>query len=138
MKKVIYSLLCAIAILLASNQTVLAESVIGTIDAPPGVANFNAQDTSGHNIGLLIFISNMLKFATVIAGIWVLFNFISAGFTYISASGNSSAYSKIGGKLLSSVAGLFLIAASYTIAAILGLIIFGDATFIINPQIPTI
>ncbi len=138
MKKVIYSLFFSILILFSSSQVVLAESVIGPIEEPPGVANFNAQDTRGHNIGLLIFVSNMLKFATAIAGLWVLFNFISAGFTYISASGDSGAYSKIGSKLLSSVAGLFLIAASYTIAGILGLIIFGDATYIISPKIPTI
>jgi hypothetical protein len=64
-------------------------------------------------------------------------NFILAGFTYITSADNPSAIEKIGTKLSSSVIGLAIIVASYTIAAVIGLILFGDATFIINPQIPS-
>ena len=64
-------------------------------------------------------------------------NFILAGFTYVTSSGDSGAIEKIGTKLTLSVVGLGIIVASYTIAAVLGLIIFGDANFIINPQIPS-
>jgi hypothetical protein len=108
-------------------------NVFGDIEAPPGVAELNA-DAEG--IGLLLFISNMIKLASIIAGVWVLFNFISAGFTYIT-SADSSAYSKIGEKLSMSVMGLVLIVASYTIIGIISLIIFGNPTYIINPEIPT-
>ena len=139
MKKIILSLALVLAVLFLNNQGVMAadESVFGAIEAPPGVAELNAQDESGNNIGLLIFISNMIKVVSIVAGVWVMFNFIIAGFTYITANGDSSAYSKIGEKLSLSVSGLVLIVAAYTIAGILGLIIFGDATYIINPQIPT-
>ena len=141
MKKIIFSLIFIFTVLFLSNQTVMAaeEGVFGQIDAPAGVSELNNQaGAAGNNIGLLIFISNMIKLASVIAGIWVMFNFIFAGFTYITANGDSSAYSKIGEKLSLSVSGLVLIVAAYTIAGILGLIIFGDATYIINPQIPTV
>lgn len=140
MKKIILSLALVLAVLFLNNQGVMAagESVFGAIEAPPGVAELNVQDTSGNNIGLLIFISNMIKVVSIVAGVWVMFNFIIAGFTYITANGDSSAYSKIGEKLSLSVSGLVLIVAAYTIAGILGLIIFGDATYIINPQIPTV
>ena len=110
-----------------------AENVFGNIEAPQGVAELNTQ---GGGIGLLLFISNMIKLASIIAGIWVLFNFIFAGFTYITSS-DSSAYAKIGEKLSMSVMGLVIIVAAYTIAGIIGLIIFNDPTYIINPKIPT-
>lgn len=137
MKKFIFSLLFTFAILLLSSQVIMAQgSVFGDIEAPAGVADFNDQ-AGESGIGLLIFISNMIKFSSVIAGIWVMFNFIFAGFTYVTSNGDSGAYSKIGEKLSLSVTGLVLIVAAYTIAGIISLIIFGDATYIINPQIPT-
>lgn len=114
------------------------DDVIGAIEAPPGVVKFNEQAGAGsQNIGLIIFFSNIIKFVTVIAGLWTMLNFILAGFTYITSSDDSGAISKIGGKLTLSVVGLAIIVASYTIAAVLGLIFFGDASFIINPKIPS-
>lgn len=152
MKKILLASILSLAVLFSNNQLALAdqtptgevtptpeEGVFGKIDAPAGVAELNTQaGEDGSNIGLLIFISNMIKFASIVAGIWVMFNFIFAGFTYVTASGDSGAYSKIGEKLSLSVTGLLLIVAAYTIAGIIGLLIFGDATYIINPQIPTV
>ena len=143
MKKIILSLLClfALSTLLLNNhifaQTSVPQpnSVFGNIEAPPGVAELNQQSDSG--IGLILFFSNLIRLISVIAGLWTMFNFIIAGFTYITSSDNSGSIEKIGNKLTLSVVGLAIIVASYTIAAVIGLIIFGDATFIINPQIPS-
>ncbi len=139
MKKIIYSLVFSLLLMFSSGQVMAAEdSVFGQIEAPAGVAELNAQaGAASSNIGLLIFVSNIIKLISVVAGVWVLFNFITAGFTYITGSGDSSAYAKIGEKLALSATGLLLIVASYTIAGIIGLLVFGDATYIINPQIPT-
>lgn len=134
----IFSLSLTIALMFGAVQTVLAQSVFGPIDAPAGVAELNADERAGESgIGLLIFISNMIKLASIVAGVWVMFNFITAGFTYITAGDDSGAISKIGAKLSLSVSGLLLIVAAYTIAGIIGLIVFGDPTYIINPDIPT-
>jgi hypothetical protein len=111
------------------------DEIFGEIQAPPGVAEFNAQADGG--IGIIVFFSNLIKLIAVVAGLWTMLNFILAGFTYVTAGDNSSAIEKIGTKLTMSVVGLGIIVASYTIAALIGLILFGDATFIINPQIPT-
>lgn len=140
MKKIILALVFSLMVLFFNNPVMAQEgSVFGEIEAPAGVAELNTQaGETSNNIGLLIFVSNMIKVASIVAGIWVLFNFIFAGFTYISASGDSGAYAKIGEKLALSATGLLLIVAAYTIAGILGLLIFGDATYIINPQIPTV
>lgn len=138
MKKTIFSLVLTIVLLLLGGQMVAAQSVFGPIDAPAGVAELNADERAGESgIGLLIFVSNMIKLASVVAGVWVMFNFVTAGFTYITAGDDSGAISKIGTKLSLSVSGLLLIVAAYTIAGIIGLIVFGDPTYIINPDIPT-
>jgi len=112
-----------------------SDALFGAIEAPPGVAEFNQQSESG--IGIIVFFSNLIKLIAIIAGIWTMLNFILAGFTYVTSADNPSAIEKIGSKLTLSVVGLGIIVASYTIAAVIGLIIFGDATFIINPQIPS-
>lgn len=146
MKKIILGIFFGLSMVLMNTQLVVADtsttadtdSVFGKIEAPAGVADLNDEaGETNNNIGLMIFISNIIKIASVVAGLWVMFNFISAGFTYITANGDSGAYAKIGEKLSLSATGLLLIVASYTIAGILGLLIFGDATYIINPQIPT-
>jgi len=136
MKKFITATLLSLTIIFLTNQSVLAQSVFGPIDAPAGVAELNAE-AGEDGIGILIFISNLIKVVSIVAGIWVMFNFVSAGFTYITAAGDSGAYSKIGASLSFSVTGLLLIVASYTIAGIIGLIVFGDASYIISPEIPT-
>jgi len=119
-----------------TSQEESSNSIFGEIEAPAGVSELNDQSEGG--VGLLLFISNIIKLISIVAGIFVLFNFVSAGFTYITANGDSGAYSKIGEKLSLSVTGLLLIVASYTIAGIIGLIVFGDATYIISPDIPTV
>lgn len=113
-----------------------ADALFGKIDPPPGVAELNAQ-AGESGIGIIVFFSNLIKLIAIIAGLWTMLNFILAGFTYVTSSGDSGAIEKIGTKLTLSVVGLGIIVASYTIAAVLGLIIFGDANFIINPQIPS-
>lgn len=109
------------------------DDIIGTIEAPAGVAAFDAA--SGGQIGLFLFISRMITLATIVAGIWILFNFILAGYTYISAQGNTKANEEVKNKLTYSVVGLVLIVVSYIAVGMLGLIFFGRADFFLNPDI---
>jgi hypothetical protein len=67
-----------------------------------------------------------------------MFNIILAGWIYLTSSGDASAHEKVSSKLINSVIGLALVAFAYTIAAAIGFIIFGDAGYIINPDITTI
>lgn len=105
--------------------------IFGTINPPAGVAEYN--DQAGSNIGIILFGSNVLKASSVIAGIWVMINFVLAGWTYITSNGDAAAHGKVANQLTMSVIGLLLIVGAYTIAALIGLIIFGDAGFILNP-----
>jgi hypothetical protein len=130
---IVYIMLTFALVAPALANTPNVDNVFGEIKAPQGVEQLN---TESGGIGILLFVSNMIRLATIVAGVWVLFNFIFAGFTYITSS-DSSSYSKIGEKLSMSVVGLLLIVASYTIIGIISLIIFGDPMFIINPEIPS-
>lgn len=87
------------------------------------------------NAGLIAFISNIIKFVTIAAGLYAFFNLIVAGFTYISAGSDSKKTSEAWAKIYMSLLGLIVIVSSYVIAALIGLIFFGDATAILSPKI---
>lgn len=114
-----------------------ASDIIGTIEKPPGVAAFDAATNDPDGIGLLIFISNLIRVGTILAGIWVLFNIVLAGWMYISGSGDSGQHAKVRDSITNSVIGLIVIVSAYTIAALIGLLFFGEANYFLNPTLPT-
>lgn len=107
-------------------------SVFGTIEPPAGVDKYNAASSGG--IGILLFISNGIRLSTTVAGIWVMLNFILAGWKYITSSGDSKAHTEASSMMTHSIMGLAIIVGAYTLAAIVGLVFFGDATYILNPK----
>ncbi len=113
------------------------EKSVGVIAPPPGVDKQIAAAgmTGSNNIAIFYFISNLLKIGLALMGIWVLFNFVLAGYSYITGGGESKAAEEVKTKLTMSFIGLVLIVAAYTIVAVLSLVLFGDAGFILNPQI---
>lgn len=117
------------------------DSVFGQVDAPPGVLELNQQagavsgGTDVEGIGIVIFASNLIRIATIIAGIIVFLNFILAGYAYITSDGSAKVNEQVKNQLTYSVLGLVIIVASYTIIAIISLLLFGKADFILNPTI---
>jgi len=114
------------------------EEVIGQIDTPPGVDKQieTAQASGaiqGNENALLFFVSNLLKIGTIIAGLYVLFNILLAAYDLLSSQGKAEAYKKVRDKVTMSVVGLFIIVIAYTIGGLLGLILFGDAGYLLNP-----
>ncbi len=106
----------------------------GKIDPPVGVSSYQAK-VGADEIGIIAFASNLVRLITIVAGIWMMINFITAGWIYLTGEGDSSAGEKVSKKILNSVMGMAIIAFSYTIAAIIGLLIFGDASYIIQPTL---
>lgn len=115
--------------LIANNDV---RSAFGQIEAPEAVARY---DTAAGGIGLLLFFSNVFQLATVIAGLWVLLNFVLAGFHYITGQGDSGAHKKVREQITNSIIGLIIIVVSYTIVALLGLLFFGNAAYFLNPEL---
>jgi hypothetical protein len=110
------------------------ESTFGKIETPPGVELYQAE-VGGDDIAIILFISRMIQIATIVAGIWVVFNVFLAAYQYFASNGEASAHVKVKDALTMSVLGLGLIIASYTIAGIIGLLLFNDAGFILNPTL---
>lgn len=106
-------------------------AIIGGVEPPLAITGINTE--SGEEIGLIFFVSRVLNFANIIAGILVMLNFVVAGFTYVSSAGNSGNMAKINEKLYWSFLGMLVIVGSYTLAAIFGVVFYGDPTFIITP-----
>lgn len=133
-----YLPVCLLLITLFSVTTAFAKipnQGIGQIDVPPGVEKY--QEASGADIGIIFFISNMLKVFAVVMGVWAVFNITLAGYIYLSSGGDAGAHEKVRTQVTNTIIGLLLIVMSYTIAGLIGFIFFGDATFILNPTLPT-
>lgn len=112
---------------------------IGTIETPPGVDKYQdaAKAKTGADIGILYFISNLVKVFAVVAGLWTVFNIVLAGYTYLTSSGDAKAHQQVQTQVTNSVIGLMLIVLTFTFGGLIGYIFFGDAGFILNPHLPT-
>ncbi|MFC1653709.1 hypothetical protein ACFL1M_02580 [Patescibacteria group bacterium] len=108
--------------------------IFGTVDNPlaGGYGDVTGAGGSGGLVGLL---SNILKAVAIIGGIWALINVVISGFEHITSGDDPKATSKAWSRIYNSLIGLAIIVASYAIAAILGLILFGDASAILSPTI---
>ena len=102
---------------------------IGTISLP---SFFKYGSVEG---GLGKFLNNIFMLITAGAGIFALFNFIMAGYAYMSANGDKEKIEQAWSKIWQSVIGLTIVAGAFLIAALAGWILFGDPSFILKPKI---
>lgn len=112
-------------------SALLANNFFGEISPPPGVREYGGQ----HGEGLILFANNLLKLIIVGGGIFTFINFLLAGFGFISAGGDPKKIEQSVNKIWQSVLGLVVLAGSFVAAAIIGWIVFGDATAILSPRI---
>lgn len=85
--------------------------------------------------GIVTLGNSLLKLVIVLAGLYAFWNFIAAGYGFMSAGEDAKAVSKAWSKFTQSLLGLLFVAGSFVLAAIFGYLIFGDATAIISPRI---
>jgi len=90
---------------------------------------------SNGSTGLITFISRLINLFVIICGMWSMFNFLFAGYTLISSQSDAKAMSTIRESLTMTAIGIAIIAGSYMLAGLIGLIFFGDASFLITPKI---
>lgn len=107
------------------------KNIFGTTTPPPGVDQYSPEVA-----GLTMLLANIVKISIFVAGLWSLFNFLSAGILYIGSSGNPETIKQASSKIWMSMLGLLIVAASLIISAVIGLIFFKDATAILQPIIP--
>lgn len=72
------------------------------------------------------------------AGLYALFNLITAGYDFMSAGDDAKKVAGAWAKIWQTLLGLAIAAGAFVLAAIFGQLIFGNPTFILNPSIPTL
>lgn len=110
-----------------------AKDIIGTIDPGTAFKPYGNVDTAGK--GFVLFFSNILRLVFLGAGIYALLNIVVAGFGFMSAGGDTKAIAAAWARIWQSLLGLVIIVGSFALAALFGYLIFGDAGFILNPQV---
>jgi hypothetical protein len=115
----------------------LAENpIFGKITNPLNTLNSSGYgDLNGTGGGLTAFLSNIIKFITIIAGLFALFNLVSAGIGYISSGGDPKGIEDAKNRIFMSLIGLVIIVAAFSITAIISKLLFGEYWILINPQI---
>lgn len=101
----------------------------GAVENPLG-SDRGVDSGAGGLIGLG---SGVIRLIIIGAGIMSLFNFIFAGIQYINSQGDPKAIEAAQQKIVVSVIGLIIIAASFILTAVMGILIFGDAGAFLQP-----
>lgn len=118
-----------------SSDQLSPEEIVGSINVPKGIDQINTQ---AGGIGIILFASNMIRLIIVVGGIWSIINIFFAAFIYITGGGKTESHQKVRARFTMSVVGLLLMIVSYSVAALIGLIFYGDANFIITPTLTPI
>jgi hypothetical protein len=111
------------------------QGIFGKLDNPltdPG-GGASYGSLTDPNQGLVKFVNNLIALLTVAAGIWVVVNFIIAGYIYLGANGQPQKITDAGNKIMQSAIGLAIVALTYVIAAVLGEILYGSPTALLSP-----
>ncbi len=109
------------------NEQKSEDSLFGTIKPP----SFISPDPSG----MITLFNNILRLLIVGAGIYALLNFILAGYSFMNASGDPKKVELAWAKIWQSIIGLVIIVVSFALAALIGKLLFGSPTAILQPKI---
>mgnify|MGYP001587062161 FL=1 len=102
----------------------------GTIDNPFPDTGYGSVGS-----GLPLFITNSIKLIFIAGGLWAFFNLMFAGFTYITAAGDEKKIQAATTSINMSLLGLVIMVAAAAITGIISYILFGDAAYILKPNI---
>lgn len=106
------------------------EDVVGTISLPEGIPSDIGKTGD--------FVTTLVRFFIIVAGLFSLWQFLIGGFTYITSGGDKAKVQEAGNKITMSLIGLVVIAASFVIIAIISQLLFGDFTAILIPKFKSV
>lgn len=104
-------------------------NTIGNIDPPDAISKYTGGNPGQ---GLFTFFSNALKLVAVVAGLAMVFQFIMAGYDFITADGDAKKVEAAFAKIWQSLIGMVIIASAFALA---GLVKRLTGLDIINPTI---
>jgi len=104
-------------------------SSLGAVTPPSGSLLEQYQGQSG----LIYILNQVISLLYIVSGLFVFINFILAGYQYLAAKDDQAKIKAAGDRILYSLIGLLLVVASFVIAAVLGYVLFKDASTLIRP-----
>lgn len=120
-------------------KTILAADIFGKINNPfagKGPLSTSLDAASPANpFGLIFLFNNLLRLVFVVAGIFAFLQIIFAGFQFISAGGDQKQIETAWNKIWQSLVGLMIMVIAFGLAALFGIILYGDALAIISPKL---
>ncbi len=108
--------------------------IFGTLTPPEATAKLGLVENGAIGV-LLNLIFNIL---IVAGGIYAVFNFILAGYAFMSAGDDAKKVQGAWARIYQSVIGLVFLVGSFLLAAIFGKLILGDYGALLNPIIPAL
>jgi hypothetical protein len=85
--------------------------------------------------GLPSFITNIVTIIFIAGGLYAFFNLMIAGFSYITASGDTKKIEAATLSINTSLIGLVVMVAAAAITGVISFVLFGSATAILSPTI---
>ncbi len=128
-KKILTALIFTLSLLSVSSQ------VFGAAGDNPFGTIINPLPNGGAGSGLVVLLNNTLRLVWVIAGIFAFLRIIGAGLSFINAGGDAKKIESAWNSIWQSIMGVAIIIASLAIAALMGLLLFGNVGAILNPQV---
>lgn len=108
--------------------------VIGEVTPPAAIREW--RFANGYSqIGIVNFLSTVIRLLTIVGGILTMINFVWAGFIYVTSASSSNTAETVKEKMTYGAIGLVIIVSAYTLAGIIGIVFFGNASFILAPQL---
>ena len=106
------------------------DNFVGDLDLPSGIPSDIAQTTP--------FISSIIRFIVIIAGLFALWQFLTGGLGMISAGGDKNKVAEAQSKITMAITGLVVVTASFLIIGIVSQLLFGSFTAILIPQLQSV
>lgn len=133
LKKYLSPLYFSVCVIALSFLTVDVEAAplnpFGTLKNPL------SKGALGPSGGLINLLNNILRLVFVGAGIYAFMRIIVAGVSFISAGGDAKKIEQAWANIWQSLLGLIIIVSSIALAALMGLLLFGDASAILSPKV---
>ncbi len=110
---------------------------IGCLSAPTWVDPLPSIGTGGAvTLGPVILLLNLIfKLVFVAGGLYGFLNLLAGGFGFINAGGDAKQVSAAWNKIQGTFIGLVVMVSSFLLAAIIGQILFGEATYFLQPTL---
>ena len=126
-KKIITSLISLSFFFTLATAPVFAQNQLGCDSNGKGngfgiIADFLCQNHSNEDVGTTLnkVISGVIGFMTMIAALWFIFQFITAGFQWIAAGGDKNETTAARDKITNSLIGLVVIVIAWAVVGVIG------------------